>query len=181
MIAMRTRSLKVAMVTAVLAAFGGAVSPAQAAVDPGDPTGRAFDFQDPIKTGCVADAETVGQEPILDSGGNQLCYVELRWSPTCQTNWARVTSTSWRISGPPDMKVEIMRLSDAAWERVGIFAFASQDAFFPGSDRGVSSVAFPDFGNAAEKSIYTDMLYSPGPAQAIGTIDGGKAAYTQTR
>lgn len=41
--------------------------------------------QDPETTGCSADAETVAVV-VDDKGGGRL---ELRWSPTCKTNWAR--------------------------------------------------------------------------------------------
>jgi len=39
--------------------------------------------QDPQVTGCAADAQTVAWE---DLPGARL---EVRWSPTCKTNWAR--------------------------------------------------------------------------------------------
>lgn len=38
---------------------------------------------DPAATGCAANAQTVAAVQ-LDDG-----YLDLRWSPTCQTNWAR--------------------------------------------------------------------------------------------
>ncbi len=44
------------------------------------------DGQDPIATGCDYDAYTVTS---VDLG---IGLVELRYSPTCGTNWARVTS-----------------------------------------------------------------------------------------
>jgi Protein of unknown function (DUF2690) len=176
MIAMRTRSLAVLMVTAVLAAFGAVASLAQAAVTPGDNPDYTFDFQDPIHTGCADDAETVGQTAIHDSRGNQLGYVELRWSPSCQTNWARVTSTSGPIFTPErDMTVEIKRRSDGAYERVGV---GDQDfAFDPGSDADYQGFGVGNYQGA--KSLYTDMLYSPGPAQAIGTLDVSTATISQ--
>lgn len=63
-------------------------------------TGLLCDFQDPDAVGCDAGAETVGEAPITDSQGNQLGYVELRWSSRCQTSWARVTSTAGAIFAP---------------------------------------------------------------------------------
>src|SRR5438876_9566962 len=50
-------------------------------------SGRGCDGQDPITTGCDYDAYTVTSQDI-----NGLGLVELRYSPTCGTNWARVTS-----------------------------------------------------------------------------------------
>lgn len=49
--------------------------------------GGGCDGQDPVATGCDYDAYTVTSQDI-----NGLGLVELRYSPTCGTNWARVTS-----------------------------------------------------------------------------------------
>jgi len=42
--------------------------------------------QDPLMTGCAADARTV-QTAVLSTA-----FVQLRFSPTCGTNWGRVIS-----------------------------------------------------------------------------------------
>ena len=42
--------------------------------------------QDPLMTGCAADARTV-QTAVLSTA-----FVQLRYSPTCGTNWGRVIS-----------------------------------------------------------------------------------------
>ena len=44
--------------------------------------------QDPLSTGCSADAYTVHTASVY--GTNGASTVEIRWSPTCKTNWARV-------------------------------------------------------------------------------------------
>ncbi|MFJ1767911.1 DUF2690 domain-containing protein [Amycolatopsis sp. NPDC088138] len=49
--------------------------------------------KDPESSGCSADAYTVVSARIPGTGS----YVELRWSPTCKTNWAR---TSWNGDSP---------------------------------------------------------------------------------
>ena len=41
--------------------------------------------KDPEQTGCSADAYTTASARIPGTGA----YVELRWSPTCKTNWTR--------------------------------------------------------------------------------------------
>jgi hypothetical protein len=46
--------------------------------------------QDPQASGCSADAYTVASANIYGTDA----YVEIRWSPTCQTNWARSPATS---------------------------------------------------------------------------------------
>jgi hypothetical protein len=44
--------------------------------------------KDPETTGCSAGAYTVAQRDIWQDGLYR--HVELRWSPTCKTNWARM-------------------------------------------------------------------------------------------
>jgi hypothetical protein len=44
--------------------------------------------KDPQASGCSADARMVAVEGVYGTGGES--WVELRWSPTCKTNWARV-------------------------------------------------------------------------------------------
>lgn len=49
-------------------------------------SGNGCNNKDPIQTGCVNGAYTV-QTGVLASA-----FIELRYSPTCKTNWARVES-----------------------------------------------------------------------------------------
>jgi hypothetical protein len=49
--------------------------------------------RDPEATGCSADAYTVVSARIPGTSA----HVELRWSPTCRSNWAR---TAWNGSNP---------------------------------------------------------------------------------
>ena len=49
-------------------------------------SGEGCDGQNPATTGCSADAYTVQTAVFSNS------FVELRYSPTCGTNWGRVTS-----------------------------------------------------------------------------------------
>lgn len=51
-------------------------------------SGTGCNGKDPQSSGCASGATTVATAYF--TGG----YVELRWSATCQTNWARVVSTS---------------------------------------------------------------------------------------
>src|SRR5690349_11402154 len=46
--------------------------------------------KDPESSGCSADGVTVASGPLW---GTFNTYVELRWSPTCKTNWARIPAT----------------------------------------------------------------------------------------
>jgi len=48
---------------------------------------------DPQSSGCSADGYTVASAGVYGSGGTSI--VELRWSPTCKTNWTRVNWSGW--------------------------------------------------------------------------------------
>jgi hypothetical protein len=48
---------------------------------------------DPQASGCSADARSIRTAPIV-SNGRTLGWVELRWSPHCGANWARVVARS---------------------------------------------------------------------------------------
>lgn len=54
-------------------------------------SGTGCNGTDPGQTGCSADGRTVAYTNIVNSSGTAVGRVELRWSPTCQTNWSRVT------------------------------------------------------------------------------------------
>lgn len=49
--------------------------------------------KDPEQTGCSADARTIPgtRTAIYGTGGES--WVEIRWSDTCQTNWARTNAS----------------------------------------------------------------------------------------
>jgi hypothetical protein len=51
--------------------------------------------QDPVASGCsqTFEARAIRRAPIMN-GGQTVGWVELRWSPFCGNNWARVVSTS---------------------------------------------------------------------------------------
>lgn len=49
-------------------------------------SGNGCNNLDPIQTGCVAGAKTV-QTAVLSTA-----FLQLRYSPTCKTNWGRVIS-----------------------------------------------------------------------------------------
>lgn len=51
--------------------------------------------RDPMETNCAADARTVASQGVYGTYG--ATYVELRWSPTCKTNWARANFVTTSI------------------------------------------------------------------------------------
>lgn len=89
---------KAARVMAVLALLGGitgagiAMAPSASAVSC---YGDYCSGQDPAATGCSAGSVTVSATNVYMnywlSQGHYVGYLELRWSPTCKTNWARFT------------------------------------------------------------------------------------------
>jgi hypothetical protein len=91
-------------VIGALAAAGGSVAiviSAHAAALPGGVScyGDYCSGQDRVATGCAKDAFTIDSvEP--DDGAGQ---VDLRWSPTCQTEWARWQPypTGWCLNCAP--------------------------------------------------------------------------------
>jgi hypothetical protein len=46
---------------------------------------------DPISSGCGADATTVREAYIVNGLNENIGLIELRWSNHCKTNWARTT------------------------------------------------------------------------------------------
>lgn len=92
--------------------------------------------QDPVATGCDADAVTL-DTVYADNGGGKL---DIRWSPTCQTNWARWQQypTGWCLNCSPAAIV------------------ARQDTGY------TQTYSFEDNGVAQDGQTYwTPMIYSP--------------------
>lgn len=72
------------------------------------------DGSDPIATGCAGDARTIHTRRIVRRGIRQpVGIIELRYSPTCRTAWARVTSKDpCRSNGNNCAAGVIQRLQD---------------------------------------------------------------------
>jgi len=123
-----------------------AIAPASAATC----SGYGCDSQDPVATGCSSGSYTVKSAPVAYNGV-QYGTVELRWSPTCQTNWSRLTISAGG-SNPQhyDRQVWVARQNPDA-----------QMGFDWTSDGS---------------PIYGDMLYAPGCAKAWATIQVGPNA-----
>jgi hypothetical protein len=110
------------------------------------------DRVDPIAGGCSGDAYSVPGFVRSNSWGT----VELRWSPSCQTNWTRFTagySSVWDIS------VERQATSSQTHLRVGDVVNVNGGSWW-----------------------YTNMVYAPGPAQActndVNSDNGTCTGYT---
>lgn len=77
---------------AILVTLGATALPTHAA--PSRPaagcSGSGCNGQDPIAMGCANDAYTARSQALYRAG-EQIGTVEMRWSPSCQTNWARAS------------------------------------------------------------------------------------------
>jgi hypothetical protein len=109
-------------------------------------SGNGCNGIDPSTTACPNDAFTAQTRSIYRNTDNKyIGYVELRWSPTCKTNWARVTRTDgYYLEG-----------MDAMVTRYG----------------GTPVQQFSS--HAGYTTIWSNMVYAPSPycAQAFGLID----------
>lgn len=66
---------------------------------------------DPVQKGCSSDAYTVSTQPITNWGGGVVGQVQLRYSPHCGTNWAKVVSNI----GNADLEAEVYTSTDSAF------------------------------------------------------------------
>ncbi len=72
-------------------------------------SGDGCDGLDPVSAGCATGAYTVQTAVFSNS------YVELRYSPTCKTNWGRVTSKV----GPTFLEIRIQRVNGLTYTFLG--------------------------------------------------------------
>jgi hypothetical protein len=103
------------------------------------------DGKDPVVTGCSSGSYTVTTAPVTWSG-RRYDTVELRWSPTCQTNWARVN-----IDAGGNNPEHLQRSANVY--RQSPYAVNRFDYYSNGTP------------------VYGNMLYAPGCAKAEGVID----------
>lgn len=66
---------------------------------------------DPIQAGCSSDAYTVSTQPVTNNSGGIVGQVQLRYSPHCGTNWAKVISNI----GTADLEADVFTSSDGAF------------------------------------------------------------------
>lgn len=112
---------------------------------------------DPVATGCASDAETVAW---LDLSGARL---ELRWSPTCKTNWARWVQYPEGIRS--DLPVQLAAIQDTGYTQAVNYAI-------DGSSDGPSSTTSEPEGTIV--TSWTPMIYSPVHAvRAVANVQCG--------
>ncbi|MFV2100476.1 DUF2690 domain-containing protein [Micromonospora sp. LOL_024] len=87
---------------AILGATMLVVSPASAACP-----SSGCDGTDPIDTGCSTGAQNATSNPRnITQGATTLAVVELRWSPSCKTNWGKISN---RVSPNNTVRVWVYR------------------------------------------------------------------------
>jgi hypothetical protein len=103
-----------------LTASSASAAPRAAAVSSckASPSDATCDGMDPQTTGCAADAYTVPGGTAKGPGGT----VELRYSPSCKTNWARVQNAQLNLTlfvirqdGAERDSVEFLWASGTVW------------------------------------------------------------------
>lgn len=111
--------------------------------------------KDPSKTGCANDATTVAFKEL--SGAR----LELRWSPTCKTNWAR-----W-IQYPIGLKSDLP-MSLSAVQDTGYTKSVNYDI------NGVTTNPAASFTSGGITTSWTQMIYSPSHlVRAVATVQCG--------
>ena len=71
-----------------------------------------YDNVDPSSTSCANSASTVSSASIKTSSGQTLGQVELRYSSTCRTVWARVSGGGYKAAEAAGPTGKIVRNSD---------------------------------------------------------------------
>nr|MDT0660383.1 DUF2690 domain-containing protein [Micromonospora sp. DSM 115978] len=75
-------------------------------------SGYGCDGTDPIDTGCSSGAQNATRYPRYIMDGNKtVAMVELRWSPSCKTNWGKISNYVQRTN---EVKVHVYRVSPQA-------------------------------------------------------------------
>lgn len=110
--------------------------------------------QDPAATGCSADGTTLLSKKILNASGQIIGEIDLRWSPTCQTNWARVVSSIGSV--PIGASVEREAGAD------GPFAEECEptcDTFVTATSAFTDMVWAPDVAAAATGAVIQNTMF----------------------
>ncbi len=85
------RALLAAIVGAGIAASATAVSAMSAHAWAGKCGGGGCYNRDPVSAGCATDAYTAASTSYYSTSRRQWIKIELRYSPSCQANWAKIS------------------------------------------------------------------------------------------
>ncbi|WP_319054456.1 DUF2690 domain-containing protein [Streptomyces europaeiscabiei] len=130
------RSITAAVVAVAAAVCTPVVLASEAQADVGC-YGDYCSGQDPMATGCGNDAQTVAWKDLTGA------RLEMRWSPTCKTQWARYHQypRGWYLGGSP---IQLRAVQDTGY---------TQSYNFPNAEAG---------GGAKDNETYwSPMIYTP--------------------
>jgi hypothetical protein len=114
--------------------------------------------RDPRKTGCSADAKTLASK---DLSGARL---ELRWSPTCKTDWARWIQ--YPVGFKSDLPTELAAIQDTGYTQN-----VSYDI------NGVTTNPSASATSGGTTTSWTLMIYSPVHlVRAVATVQCGDSS-----
>jgi hypothetical protein len=145
------------VVSAILVTLAALATPARADNPLPVYQGNGLEGADPVATGCSHDAYTVDSAPIIGhdlsaSTGQELNLVygiiALRYSPSCQTNWATAYLNApmgghgFRIAVASQTYPAVVRIEGGNNQTYHFYAWAPSTAQYSGV-------------------IYSDMVYSP--------------------
>ncbi|MEU3567873.1 DUF2690 domain-containing protein [Kitasatospora sp. NPDC036755] len=89
----KTAASALAVLACTIGLTLGGTSQAQAA--------GSYDGKDPQSTGCSNNSTTLSSAPLKTSAGDRIGTIEMRYSPSCLTQWIRVYSQVTNCSGQP--------------------------------------------------------------------------------
>ncbi|MFE7955636.1 DUF2690 domain-containing protein [Streptomyces sp. NPDC057413] len=135
----------------------GAASAALVVGLTGSANAAAYDYQDPISSGC-ANTATTARSTAVYVGSTRVGTIELRYSTGCRTVWARVTSTG------PYGDAAVTRTSDWEWDHCDTLSYSSSLGAYSCytnmlNDAGVESYAQ---GSASLSNGYRSDMYTTG-------------------
>jgi hypothetical protein len=122
--------------------------------------GGGLEGADPVQAGCSRDAYTVDSSPITFDAtyyqgvpryGTVLGHIDLRYSPRCQTNWARAVLQS--AAG--------IAVASSTWPAVARIEGGNNHTYYFWSWQPAAA--------AYSGVVYTDMVYSPTMWHPAGT------------
>lgn len=128
------------------------------ALSPGVAQAAAYDGQDPIASGC-ANTATTAESAAFVYHGNVVGHIELRYSSSCRTVWARITSSTsngignvWRQSDSQNFACGGQSPGSLAWSAT-VSAYSCYTPML--NDANVVSFAFGEI-QFTNPSGYTD-------------------------
>lgn len=147
-------------------ACGGANGGLAGRCCPAQASDGACDDRDPVSSQCAdATSYTVTQANITDSSGDVIGLVEVRFSPTCNTNWGRITGY-----GP---YVSALKQTTACRGTAGQYS----DSGCTDTDTGTEATRFSDQLFAPSECVYVvGVLVDTGTSGAAGKFTASTPA-----